>query len=242
MDAVYAIPAAIVIITAAVSILGKHKKINSFFKRNQWMYIIIFICLVVFAFALAFFSGQTKEATSMAGTLEPIEEVVLSATNNNNPEVEIGRSGTVFKINDPTGRAFSDIFKSIDLTILKENGKLKTSVNIRNRDGELARIQNNNFRVNPSGAVSFDRNYNDSALEVQDKYGEIVLQIVYVNQNRIQLQGKFYDENGNGMALIEAPDFRGALLIKRRNYSEFDAKIKPIFKYPSNLFFGTPAD
>jgi hypothetical protein len=83
--------------------------------------------------------------------------------------------------------------------------------------------------------MSFDRNYNKSALEVKDKYGDIVLQILLLS-DRIRLEGKFYNETGEGVALIGRKD--GVILNIKHNYSKFDYDLVPIFKYPSNLHFG----
>lgn len=247
MDAIYAIPAAIVIITAAIGVLGKHEKINSFLKRHQWIYIVIFICLVMFAFALAFYSGQTKDAVDMVGTLEPASSkvVLLSAKDNKYPEIQLGYSGAILIVpNDPSGKILSDLFKVNDLAISNENGKLKVSAKVVNRDGVVASIKDNNWKVNPSGSVSYDRNYNNSMLEVQDKFGDIVLQIKLINDTRIQMQGKFYNENGGGVAFGDGSSLglNGGVFQWSHNFSKFTMKIEPAFKYPSAEFLGVAVD
>jgi len=152
------------------------------------------------------------------------------------PILELGDSGTFFHWKGAVEGPMFTIFGDSCIKISKERGVLKISTKITGRDGLVAEIENNEWKVNPQEL--FDRNYNKTALEVRDKDGDIVLQTRLFN-DRIQFQGKFYDRNGNGVAIGGRKDMGGGI-IERTGlaHPSLEYVIEPIFKYPSSLHFG----
>jgi len=146
-----------------------------------------------------------------AGTLQPDLTTLYSTKDRFGayPYMEIGDSGTAFKWSGPNGKPFFKIFEDSDLTISQDGGQVKISTNIRGRDGSIAVLENNEWIINPS--QMFDRNYNKNMLEVRDSNRDVVLQVRLLN-DRIQFQGKFYDEYGNGVAIASRKELGGGVI------------------------------
>jgi hypothetical protein len=121
-----------------------------------------------------------------------------------------------------------------------DDGKIKVSTVVRDRSGELiARLEENEWSEKP--ANRFDRNYSDSALEIIDDWGDVVLQVRLVG-NVVQLQGKFYSREGRATGIGKVwddleKDFVGTIEF-RPSSVPLALKIKPIFKYPSERHIG----
>lgn len=154
--------------------------------------------------------------------------------------VEIGNSGLTFEhTNFPSG-----ILKFTEnnfLTIAKDDKGIKVSVLIRDKNGNaVAELIKNEWKVNKNN--SYDRNYSKDALEVKDNTGDIILQIRLL-QDRVQIQAKLYDSNGSGVAVTKDRDGSGVRFeFTINNREALEAKIKPIFKYPSELHLGEFVD
>jgi hypothetical protein len=156
---------------------------------------------------------------------------------------EIGDSDSKFEcIGDKSKPAWQFVYDS-GLLIVVENGELKISTPVKDRDGRLiAKIDRNHWYVY-SGAL--DKNYNTNSLEVIDAGGHVVLQVKLLN-DRIQIQGEWRDEFGNGVRMrktnIDAGEQKGAMFVPWRNPQtelKFDSElIKPMFKYPSRDHWG----
>ncbi len=82
----------------------------------------------------------------------------------------------------------------------------------------------------------WDRNYSQNALEIKDNTGDIIFQIRLI-ENRVQLQAKIYDSNGNGIG-IHGDEKGGYIELTGINHPVLNFKIEPIFKYPSDLHLG----
>ena len=128
------------------------------------------------------------------------------------------------------------------MTIWIEDGKLKLSTKIRDNTGNLiTEIIGNEWKVRKEN--SWDRNYNDSALEVIDERGHVVLQVV-IKEDYIQFAAKMYASNGEGFGMGSAinPDHPelGSMgyLEKRLPGEPFELVIEQIFRYPSELHLG----
>jgi len=88
------------------------------------------------------------------------------------------------------------------ITIVRVDGVLKLSTEVRNRNGVIvAKITNNICEVNKSQDASWEHNYSDDALEVKDERGRIVLQISIL-EDRVQIQGEWWHENGKGVRMM----------------------------------------
>jgi tetratricopeptide (TPR) repeat protein len=84
---------------------------------------------------------------------------------------------------------------------------------------------------------TLDRNYTNDLLEVIDGKGNVVIQ-VRIQEDRIKLNGIFYDSDGNGVAF--APNYKDLKwsVFSGLNPNKQKPDIEPIFKYPSELHLG----
>jgi hypothetical protein len=176
--------------------------------------------------------SRESAKSKYSGTLRPNSIVLLSAKTSALPKIEIGDGGAIFELGMPQGVPFIQIFEDNNLTVLLEDGVVKVSTIIRNRDGSIvAELIKNEWKINTKN--SFDRNYSKDALEVKNDSGDVVLQVRSL-EDRIQFQGIFYDAKGKGWAIVKPPG-GGALM---GSTSTVNVKIEPIFEYPSDLHLG----
>ena len=188
------------------------------------------------------FKQKAKEETAKkayAGKLESTKKVILSAAQKIYPQLEFGNSGSILKFTGAQGIPLFKIAGDNNIIIEVENGILKVSTKIRDKKGNIvAEIIQNEWKVNPHN--SWDRNYSKDALEVKDPSGDIVLQVKLV-ADRVQFQAKLYDSTGRGIAFgkMRGPEgWGGAIELTGPNRPKLTIKIKPIFKYPSQLHLG----
>ena len=226
---------ALIVIAFILAIIG-------WFKRDvvpPYVTAIVVLLLLVFAvfqIVIEIKEEREKDKTKYAGVLKPETKLLLSGEKNIYPKLELGDGGTIFAWEGPEGQPMFRFFKDNHITIVIEDGQLKVSALIRNKHGIVAELLKNEWKVNLNN--SFDRNFSKNALEVKDNTGEIVFQVKHVS-DRIQFQGKFYDTNGKGIALIKSPDGKGGLMVHLGpNVPDKDSIIEPLFKYPSDLHIG----
>ncbi len=128
-------------------------------------------------------------------------------------------------------------------------GKLLVSAKIRGRDGLLAEINDNEWKVTPA-PKSWDRNYSTNALEVKDSEGSIVFQIKLVAgvaglpvTSIVSFQCILCDSDGNWVGFVGGGGKgRGAMTFGLANSTIPIPRIKPLFKYPSSLHLGELAE
>jgi hypothetical protein len=102
----------------------------------------------------------------------------------------------------------------------------------------IVRMTTNEFETNPDHI--FDKNFDDSTLEVEDKKGNVVLQFQY-KHDEVSVHGFFKKTiNGNtwNVLFYPAPNNQGGYMELKPPGSHFDGHINPIFKYPSKLHPG----
>lgn len=177
--------------------------------------------------------------TAYTGELKAKEEILVSAKDRVWPKVEFGDSGAILMFTGPQGEPLIKFSEDTNLTIIREQGRVKVSVSIRDKTGRLvAELLKNEWKVNPQNA--WDRNYTTDALEVRDPTGDVVLQARALT-DRIQLQAKFYDSNGRGFAfgkVLGPQGWGGGLEFTGPANPNLRMKIEPMFKYPSDSHFG----
>ena len=151
-------------------------------------------------------------------------------------KIELGNSGAFIQDESREVNAYPiiNIFDKAYIKLSRKQGRLMLSTKLIGRDGTVAEIEDNEWKINPNQA--FDRNYNNSSLEVKDKHGDVVLQIQLL-KDRIRFQGKFYDVNGNCFFIGGNKGCSGVIKNIPPNQTITD-NIEPIFRYPSNLHFG----
>jgi hypothetical protein len=174
-----------------------------------------------------------------SGILYPKIDTILSSKQSERT-VEIGNSGGKFIWKGPNGQPIFDFFETSNLMLESVNGKLLVSTQIRDEKGNLvAELVRNEWKVSPP-PKTWDRNYNDNALEVKNEAGRVVLQTKLLS-DRVQLQGEWLNQDGGGLRLVESEDDppRGLFVVfgPRKKPSE-PPFIKPIFHYPSATHFG----
>lgn len=213
----------------------------------KWLKIIIGIIMGLLIIVGTVFQGiihraeqKEKEKSKYAGVLKP-KKILFSSKEKQYPQFEFGDSGSILTFTETGNTRVLELFEANSLVIEVEDGVLKVSCIIRNKNGDVvAKLEGNEWRVKKEKA--FDRNFTKDALEVKDEKGDIVLQI-RLKENRIQFQGKLYDSEGkgNGVAIYKVigPEGPGGLIeFIRPDKPELQMKISPMFKYPSDEHLG----
>jgi len=213
------------------------------------------ICQVVVAIGLlmaalggfgAYYFGKLVEKdsaarTSYSGRLEKEKKFikVLVAKEQAYPKLEIGDSGAVLMYAGPQGSPLFRFAEDSALTVELENSEVKVSTIIRDRTGRIvAELTRNEWKVNPLN--TWDRNYSKNALEVKDPTGDIVLQVILVD-DRVRFQAKLYDSTGRGIGIgkVRGPEgWGGGIELTGPSHPNLQLKIPPIFNYPSDLHLG----
>jgi len=227
----------------AVSILRNHDKVKQFLAIHQWIYIVLFFCFIFLACAFYWCSEEEEKAVAMEGTLESQSLIIsnlgstifVSGDNNIPITFELGTSGCGFIFNGSRKTPLFVMPAGQYIKVSKDEGELEFSTRLMGKNGLIAEIINNEWKINP--ARSWDRNYNDNALEVRDENGDVILQLILF-EDRIQFQGIFSDEYGSRISVLGAEGADFINIPDPVNSSNYESKIIPIFKYPSSRFLG----
>jgi hypothetical protein len=134
-------------------------------------------------------------------------------------------------------------FEGVDFKARIVDHKLKVSTTIRDSSGNIiTQMVDNEWIVNRP-QFAFDRNFNDTSLEVKDNLGNIVFQID-VSGNKMVMNCMFVKPDGS-LAIVflikkatpEMPGFNGIANFESGNYrttSQY-CHYKPMFRYPSSI-------
>ena len=225
------------VINATIAIVAvytneqKRKAVHIFLWRPTFgtLYYLLIIGLLIVSTASVVYQEieqNTKDlASSYQGELQSNSWPVFSTYQNKYPCMEIGDSGVAFEWSGQNDQPLFQILNT-PLFISNNDGQIKLTANLRGRDGSIAVLDNSEWLVNPS---QMTRNYNKDILEVYDKYHDTVLQIRLL-KDRIQLQGKFYDEKGNGVAIVGQKSWHGCIFEQTGStHSKLNSTIEPIF-------------
>jgi hypothetical protein len=187
-------------------------------------------------------NGPIQPGPQDVGVLKPPAEVLLSGGKVNRT-MEFGNSGAKITFGGREGEALFKFFERSALVLESVGGRLMVSSELFDDDGKLAvELIRNEWKVAPP-PKTWDRNYTDNALEVRNPKGAVILQVRML-PDRIQLQGEWRSENGEGVQIMQLPhpktgEMSGAIvLFKKENEAQFRGTIKPIFRYPSALHLG----
>jgi len=132
-------------------------------------------------------------------------------------EIDLGRGIEISGFEYPFKFEFKDDRICVSAIIFNENNE------------KVAVIKNNDWTVNENAIIARDRNYNDYAFEVIDAQLRPRLQVIVKEQNKIQIGGYFYTENGAILAT-------SSQLFINWPPEEIESKIERIFKYPSEKY------
>ncbi|MGB5101562.1 MAG: hypothetical protein WBN94_13330 [Methanothrix sp.] len=231
---IYAIALAVISVTI---IILDHIDVMRMSRKHLLVFIIIAISIISLTYMIELQQDQKDKASSMVGVIEsnptnPLSTILFSTKNDNISAVlQLGTSGTGFIWGGPNGQPMLMFPEGQYITVSTDNGKLELSARLVGKNGLIAEIINNEWKVNPQGA--WDRNFNDNTLEVKDDEGDVVLQIRLLN-DRIQFQGIFPKTN-NALLGAEGIDW---VRIKDPTTGRYKDKIIHLFKYPSNNHLG----
>jgi len=249
----------IIIIVSAIAAIVAFiiNRINP--KKVPLIITIVFIVILLFTAALEIIENKrqsTKETTEKyAGVLKSRSFVLISSDPRTFPAIEIADTGLKFVFGGGVDENFiSRVLEDNNFKIEIEDGQIKVSMVIRDKEGNVVTIINKNeWKMNPGKL--FDRNFSENALEIIDQKGEIILQVRLLG-NCVQLQGKFYsskDTYKSGLKLgkdvigieigrfSEKGNYPGGIHFLGRD-TPSSLLNKPIFKYPSELHIGELLD
>lgn len=249
-------------VTAAIAIIGWILQ-----DMAGWLKILIMaFLLIAIAAQLLAHKAEKKERDILRyfGKLRGGTVTLLSTRQKVYPKLKLGNSDTFFHWRGPEGQPLFTFLDDTALAIRLENGELKVSTKIRNKNGQLvAEIIGNEWKLKKEKL--WDRNYNRSALEVKDEQGDVVLQVL-MKEDYIQFAAKMYSSDGYGFAIgskefteedmrrhtrgeskilatqdgpreVKVGDITAALEKSPPGYP-LELFIEPIFKYPSDLHLG----
>ncbi len=221
-----------IIVACLLGVYGLFKREKLSFTSKFAIALLIFISAISQVY-LTYQKDIENKKSLLYGTLK-------GSTIEKFPILEIGNSGAQLRYTGPPGSPLIVFDKDTSLNVQIEDGQLKISTIVRNREGIIvAELKNNEWMINEN--QYYDRNYTKDALEVIDSSGDVVLQI-RLKEDRVQLQGKFYDKDGNGFVIAENPKQNGSkggiIGFTNEKGGKLTPDIKPIFQYPSELHFG----
>jgi len=181
---------------------------------------------------------KAEKANAMEGDIKSVNPGVARTR-----LFEIGASGSKFDFS-PNGKNLSESLQAIQmlynagLQVAMENGEIKVTTPIRDRQGRLvAKIEKNHWITT---TVCLDKNYSRDSFEVLDERGLVVFQMRLL-PDRVQIQGEWRDEFGNGVRLREVGKNEGGTFSFWHNpekEQEVMALIEPMFEYPSVYHWG----
>ena len=127
-------------------------------------------------------------------------------------------------------------FGSDKIDVWTEEGKLKVSATVRDKDGKIIAIIKGNEWTVPPQAQIVDKNFDDNAFEVIDAYNRVVMQVSMVGECAL-LSGVFYKEDGSAAIVANG----GVYIAPPGESIPYDI-LKPIFLYPSDRHLGERND
>lgn len=146
-------------------------------------------------------------------------------------------------------------FKGVEFKAWLKEGKLKVNTRLLDPEGHvIASLIENEWKVNRP-TYAYDRNFNDTSLEVKDHFDNVVFQID-ISRNNIFLRGIFNRPDSLVASVFtyaptsirDTSALGAVVLFNKKNYKELylnpnsPIRIKPIFKYPSSLHKGERID
>jgi hypothetical protein len=217
-----------------------HDRRTRVHKGIRWTLILFAIASFVITGTLLIVDNAQKRREEgkrrFSGELISESKIIASSKRGIVPAIQIGKDGPRF-FND-----YLRMWEEMGVEIRVQAGQIKVSTAIRDRHGNIvADIVDNEWRVNPNNV--FDRNYSDNALEVKDNAGNVILQMELID-DVVHFQGVVYDSKRGLSALFAEAEQNPALKGRegiweyQKPGDDFKTRIKPLFKYPSDLHLG----
>jgi hypothetical protein len=183
---------------------------------------------------------RVQMANKSSGDLRGAGEVFTDTAQRAMPWIQIGDSKSVFVPLPPRDGQPYPIFQWFYDAGFKvefgKNGPLVTTP-IRDRFGNLVvDVKQNHWTVYPP--FCSDKNYTADALEVLDSSGHVILQLRLL-PDRVQIQGEWWDNQGNGRRLMRRRNTENGEIIPLGPQNQHnDELIEPMFKYKSADHWG----
>ena len=207
-----------------------------YIRARAWLFVVSLLVLGSFLLVLAAWVRPDAVPQNF-GILWPKSRLVFAFGQQNiGRTFEIGDSGSMLTYTGPEGTPALKFAENSNLTIEERKGKLYVSTELLDLNGNLiAELKRNQWKVAPS---AWDRNYTNDALEIRNPQGRVVLQVRLVN-DRVQLQGEWWNSSGRGVRLVKSPDpsHPGGLFVFLKTGNEAP-QVQPMFEYPSDLHLG----
>lgn len=208
----------------------------AYIRARAWLFMVLLLVLGSFLFVLAAWV-RPEAVPQNFGVLRPkYRRVFAFGQQNIGRTFEIGDSGSMLTYTGPEGTPAMKFAENSNLTIEERKGKLYVSTELLDLNGNLtAELKRNQWKVAPS---TWDRNYANDALEIRNPQGRVVLQVRLIN-DRVQLQGEWWNSSGRGVRLVKSPDpsHPGGLIVFLKTGNEAP-QVQPILEYPSDLHLG----
>jgi hypothetical protein len=160
--------------------------------RHSWLRRVSVGLSTGAALILAALFFRPDAVPKFSGLLTPKEHKILFSEKTNRIRIEMGQSG-LFLDQIKNGDLLFPFLKREQLRVELVNDSYKFSTKITDKSGELiAAITDNEWSVAPPR--SYDRNYDENALEVLNNFGDVVLQVQAL-PDRIQIQGVWWSDD-----------------------------------------------
>jgi hypothetical protein len=212
---------------------------------------LVILAAVIGVAGLSLFSApelkhdpRPKGPPAYAGVLTPepaptpkIETILSTKTKQASRRMQIGDTGGIINFTAPAGMMVMQFGEDYGLDIEVEGDQLKVSTKVKDKQRKIiAELVRNEWKVAPP-PQTWDRNYNQHALEVKDDAGNIVLQVKLL-PDRVQIQGEWWNGE-HGLRIVNGPTGGGSLIATNDGAMPSSAApIRPMFNYPSELHFG----
>jgi len=166
------------------------------------------IGLLILSFIVAivnnFHAFVQDPSSQQAGTLKPKYSRSYKTNNKVATSVGMNQTSQLFTVQMDEGVIVQPLGRYAPFSIKRASDGLLISAIIHSLDGKvIAKIQNNEWVLNPNNY--FQKNFDKSALEVIDEYDIPILQVEYIDKNRIKIGGIFHLEEREILEIY--PDF-----------------------------------
>jgi hypothetical protein len=151
--------------------------------------------------------------------------------------VEMGTSATSLATDETGNESMITYFDTLKVYIIQGHPFVDATL-YAGEDYPAVEIKRNEVKMEES---SFDRNFNDKAIEIVEQRGIPLLQIIFEGGKRIRINGAFLSRDAKTVTIV-TPDGMQKFNVDPTGNSKIAVPLKPIFKYPSWKYSGMYAE